>query len=333
MGEQNFKTPEQREKVKRFRRSLVNLLEPDGVMIDIMTRWHLDDTFAEIVEKEKAYYDIMVRKIVENGKLIYPLKFSKKFDPVRKSFVHVDGNCLDYVDYLKKAKPIDEFQSQFMNDPISSENQLFSPGMFKYWNQRPEGLYLGMAVDLAISQKTDADYTAISVLGMDKDWDIYVLDYLRGHWTPQGILDNVFDMQSRWRPHAVGMEVNGFQKTIKIALEEEMRRRKIYFGVEEIRNGPATSKDNRIKSLEPFYRQGKVHHAAWMKGKDMEIELMTFNKGRHDDIIDSMAMCLPLLSPGIGINQAARMAEFSGEWWLNMAREMNRPYQGFFNAP
>lgn len=585
MGEQNYKTPEQREKVKHFRRSLVNILEPGGIMVDIMTRWHLDDTFTEIQEKESAYYDTMVRQVVENGKLIYPKKFSKKFDPVKKSFVPApEDNCLDYVDYLKKTKPLDEFMctpgetpilmsdwktkpiehvrvgdeivgftlgqgrkngglvksrvkrtfskeddvlrlimksgrtvlctkdhrwytgrpndpthpayapakvgtklqfvcpcetaalsgrelmdwnylaglfdgegstksggnltlsqcqsvnggvykemtavldrlgikygenvrqlkdedtrnyspgnthiwlrdsflvglnlirntpcgkspqlsdrffrfgkkfvreedevvdirydsrrtvyaletetgnyiawgyassnSQYMNDPISSENQVFKQEMFKYWNQRPEGLYVGMAVDLAISQRTEADYTAISVMGMDKEFNLYLLDYIRGHWGPTQIIDNIFQMQSRWKPNAVGMETNGFQRTLKEAVEMEQRTRKQYFGVAEIRNGPEKSKENRIKSLEPFYRQGKVFHAAWMNGKDMETELLTFPKGRHDDIIDSMAMVLPLLSPGVGLPQTNQIQEFSWEWWF---RQADQPRREFFN--
>ena len=300
-------------------------------MVDIMTRWHLDDTFSEIEEKEKDYYDVMVRKVVENGKLIYPKKFSKKFDPMKKAFVAVpDENCLDYVDYLKKTKPIDEFMSQFMNDPISEENQLFKQEMFKYWTQKPEGLYVGMAVDLAISQRTEADYTALVVLGMDKDWNIYVLDYLRGHWQPTDIVNNVFDMQSRWKPHAVGMEVNGFQRTLKTAVEEEMRRRGQYFGIDEIRTGPEKSKESRIKSLEPFYRRLAVYHSAWMKGKEMETELLTFPKGKHDDIIDAMAMALPFLSPGVGV-QEPDMKPGTYEYVLREAQRQNSPYEGFFN--
>jgi predicted phage terminase large subunit-like protein len=330
-GLQNSQTPEQREKTKRFRRSMINLLEPGGTLIEIGTRWHLDDTFSVIFEKESKYYDIMVRKVIEEGKIIFPMHFSKKFNERTKEWTPApELNCMDYIDHLKTSMPIDEFAAQYLNDPITDENQLFKKSMFGYWKQRPEGLYVGMCVDLAISQRTEADYTAISVLGMDKDWNIYVLDYTRGHWTPTEIIENIFNKQSQWHPHTVGMEVNGFQRTLKMAVEEEMRSRKQYFGVEEIRNGPAVSKENRIKSLEPFYRQGKVFHATWMDGKEMEMEFLTFPKGRHDDIIDSMAMCLPFLSPGVGIAQKPMQP---GTWEYverEARRHMNRD-KGFFN--
>lgn len=331
-GLQNSQTPEQREKTKRFRRSMINLLDPGGTLLEIGTRWHLDDTFSVIFEKELKYYDVMVREVVENGKIIFPKHFSKKFDPKKKDWTSVPTeNCMDYIEHLKASMPLDEFMAQYCNRPIALENQIFKKEFFKYWDRRPEGLYVAMGVDLAISQKTDADFTAAVVLGMDKSYRVYVLDYIRGKWSPADIVKNIFDMQAKWKPYAVGMEINGFQRTLKLAVEEEMRRRKTYFPVEEIRTGPEKSKENRIKSLEPFYRRGDMHHAKWMDGKEMETELLTFPKGRHDDIIDAMAMALPFLSPGI--SQTAAGAE-PGTWEFveQQALRLNRPYQGFFNG-
>lgn len=329
IGLQNVNTPDSREKAKRYRRSMINLLEPGGILIEIGTRWHLDDTFSVIFEKESKYYDIMARQVIENGKIIFPRHFSKKFDDVKKTWISVpEENCMDYIEHLKASMPIDEFAAQYLNDPISSENQLFKPEFFQYWNKRPEGLYVSMAIDLAISQKTDADRTSIVVMGMDKDYRIYVLDYLVGRWSPHDIVSNIFSMQHKWKPFNVGMEVNGFQRTLKLAVEEEMRHRKQYFGVEEIRTGPEKSKENRIKSLEPFYRRGDVFHAYWMRNKDLEIELTTFPKGKHDDIIDSMAMCLPLLSPGTGVSKPS-IQEGTFEWFERQAH--NRGSRIFLN--
>lgn len=330
-GLQNSQTLEQREKTKRYRRSMINLLDPGGLLIEIGTRWHLDDTFSVILEKERRYYDVMIRKVVENGKIIFPQHFSKKFNDRRKDWESVPtANCMDYIEHLKSSMPIDEFMAQYCNEPIALENQIFRKEFFKYWTKRPEGLYVVMGVDLAISQKSDSDWTACVVLGMDKDYGVYVLDYIRGHWTPADIVKNVFDMQEKWRPYAVGMEVNGFQRTLKLAVEEEMRRRKQYFPVEEVKTGPEKSKENRIKVLEPFYRRGDMHHAKWMDGKELETELLTFPKGKNDDLIDAMSMCVPFLSPGI----APRSAEAQPGTWEyveRMAHRINRPYQGFFN--
>ena len=334
MGLNNSQTPEQREKAKRFRRSMINLLEPGGMVIENLTRWHLDDTFSDVMEKELRYYDVMVRKVYEpdaggRNRLIFPKKFAKRFDPVKKDWVMTDDPyCMDYIEFIKTSMPLDEFSAQYLNEPMSSESQLFKPEMFKYWHQRPEGLYVAMAVDLAISEQRQADYTAIVVLGMDHEWRLYVLDYLRGHWKPHDVVNNVFGMRDKWRPHTVGMEVNGFQRTLKLACEDEMRKRREYFPIEEIKTGPERTKENRIKSMEPFYRNGTVQHAAWMRGKDLEIELQTFPKGKHDDLIDAMAMCLPLLHPG---SQQTVNREDDWDRAVQRAQMNMRPFQGFFD--
>ena len=327
-GLNNSQTPEMREKTKRFRRSMINLLDPKGMLIEIGTRWHLDDTFSVILEKEMRYYDVMVRRIIENGRLIFPKHFAKKFDETRKDWTNVpDPFCMDYVEHLKTSMPIDEFSAQYMNEPMSTESQLFKPEMFKYWGTRPEGLYVGMAVDLAISEKASADETAIVVLGMDHEYKLYVLDYLKGRWKPGDIVGNIFSMRDKWKPHVVGMETNGFQRTLKLSCEDEMRRKKTYFPIEEIKTGPQLSKESRIKSLEPFYRNGTVYHASWMKGKDLETELQTFPKGRHDDVIDAMAMCLPLLHPG---TQKREYMEDAWDMALRRANINQNPFRDFF---
>lgn len=328
-GLQNSQTPEQRNKTKRFRRSMINLLEPGGLLVEIGTRWSLDDTFSEIFEKERRYYDIMVRKVIENGKLIFPMKFAKKFDARRKDWMNVDdATCMDYVDHLKASMPLDEFSAQYENEPMSTETQLFKPEMFRYWGERPRELFVGMAIDLAISEQRSADETAIVVCGMDKDWKLYVLDYIKGHWRPSEVIENVFSERSKWRPHVVGMETNGFQRTLKLACEEAMRKRQEYFSIEEIRTGPEKSKVERIKTLEPFYRDGRVFHASWMKGKDLEIQLQTFPKGKRDDITDAMSMCLPLLHPGV---QMTERIEDDWDRWTKLAQENTRRFDGFFD--
>ena len=331
MGLQNSQTGDQRDKAKRFRRSMMNLLEPGGLLVDVGTRWSYDDTFSEVLEKERKYTDVMVRRVVEDGHLLLPTKFAKKFDEEKKSWISVnDDTCLDYIEYLRSMMPPDEFSCQYENNPMSRELQLFKPELFKYWNQKPERLHTVMTVDLAISQGESADETAIVVCGMDEKWNLFVLDYLNGKWNPTRIVENVFEMRNRWKPNIVGMETNGFQRMLKLACEDEMRKRKEYFPIDEIRTGPERSKEQRIKSLEPFYRNGSVYHAAWMKGKELEKQLEEFPRGKLIDVADSLSMTLPFLNPGIG-RQAQQIQEYSWDWWMNKAQEHNTFYKGFFD--
>lgn len=326
-GEKNFQTPEQREKVKRYYRSMIDLIEPGGTIIVIGTRWHLDDVYQYIIDNESEYYDITVRKVIEDGKIIFPKKFNQQFDPKTKAWKFTTTPCLDYINYLKK-RPSEEFYSQYMNDPIDSENQIFKKEYFKTYERRPERLFVGMTIDPAISEKQSADNFAINVSGMDENYRIYVLDTLKGHWKVAESIDNIFSMYEKWHPSVIGLETVAYQKALKAWLEEKMRERGVYFPITELRRNTNESKEFRIKALEPFYRDGLVFHAPWMQS--LETELLQFPKGKHDDEIDALASQLDLLVPG---DSAASQGIPAGSWEAAFqdAQKFNQPYRDFFH--
>lgn len=325
-GEKNYSTPDAREKVKRYYRSMIDLIEPGGLIIVIGTRWHLDDLYQSIIDNESEYYDIMVRKVIEDGKIIFPRKFNKKFDPVRKTWEYTQTPCMDYIDYLKK-RPSEEFYSQYMNDPIDSENQIFKQSYFRYYDRRPERLFVSMTIDPAISEKQSADYFSINVSGMDENFNIYVLDTLKGHWKVAESIDNIFTTYLKWRPSAIGLETVAYQRALKSWLEEKMRERNVHFPITELRRSTNESKEFRIKALEPFYREGKIFHAPWMKS--LETELLQFPKGKHDDEIDAFSSQLELLVPGKSEPKSS-VPVGSWEYHRKEARAFNRPYRSFF---
>ncbi len=301
-GRQNFETAEQREKVKRYYRSMTDLLEPGGTLIVVGTRWHLDDVYQYILDNESEYYDVTVRRIVEHGKLIFPKKFNLQFNRLTKQWQHTSEPTMDFVNWLKK-RPSEEFSSQYMNNPIDVENQIFKEAYFKYWDRRPERLFVSMTIDPAISEKQSADYFAIDVSGMDEYYNIYRLDYAKGHWKVSEQIDNIFTMYSKWNPSVIGLETVAYQKALKAWLEEKMRERGVYFPITELRRSTNETKEFRIKSLEPFFKEGKYFIAPWMK--TFKEEALAFPKGRHDDELDAAASQLELLVPGDPASQSA----------------------------
>lgn len=333
VGLQNSQTPEQLEKAKRFRRSMINLLEPGGKIIEIGTRWHLNDTFSEILEKEKDYYDVHVRRIVEDGKVIFPKKFSKRFDRNKKTWVDdPTGTCMDYVDHLRASMPSNEFSAQYMNEPIDDASRIFRDGDFRYFKRAPDGLFKAMTVDPAISEKNTADRTSIMVTGMDSSRHIYVLDYLAGRWGVSEVIENIFRMWERFYPNVVGMESMGFQRALKYSLEREMGDRRQFFPIEELKSpNQSNAKELRIKALEPFYRRGDILHHESMRGKELENELYTFPRGRHDDIVDSLAYALQLLIPGSDTMPKQKVIKGSWDFFQQQAYDNHFQGKDFFH--
>lgn len=325
-GLQNSMTKEQRDKVKRFRESEFDLLDPGGDMLDIGTRWHLDDVYSAILENEKETTDVMIRQVVENGKLIFPRKFNLKLNPITKKWVYSDTPTLEYIAHLKKTKGA-SFYSQYMNNPIDEENQLFKRGYFRTYQERPDRLFVAMTMDPALAAKQDGDYFVIMVAGMDYEGDIYVLDRVKGRWTPSQAIDNIFNTYLKWRPQVIGLESMGFQRTLKFAIEEAMRKKRIFFPITELVHAANQTKEFRIKGLEPLYASGKIKHAPWMES--LEDELLSFPKGKHDDEIDALAMQLEVLMPG---SRPLAMPANPLSWAATAARARRgmSPYQNFF---
>lgn len=299
-GLQNCQTKEQRDKVKRFLRSLTALLDPGGELIVIGTRWHFDDVYQEIIDSQKDYYDITVRQVIEDGKILFPEKFNMKFDPVLKDWKTVTEPSMDYINFLKQDMGAD-FYSQYMNMPIDDETQLIKKEYFKYWTHRPDGLFVALTVDPASSIEQRADYTALVVAGMDNKRNIYVLDTLRGHWgSPSEKVANILNMVDKWGPSIIGIEGVGFQKELRYWLEELVLKERHLPPITEIKAPPNRSKWQHLKSVEPYYRNGMVFHASWMKELENELMMLSSDgyKGKHDDLIDALAMQLELLLPG-----------------------------------
>jgi len=106
-----------------------------------------------------------------------------------------------------------------------------------------------------------------------------------------------------------------------------MRERGVYFPITELKRSTNETKEFRIKALEPFYRDGLVYHAPWMKS--LEEELLQFPRGKHDDEIDALASQLELLVPG---DSQAMEGIPIGSWEaaFQEARKSSRPYDSFF---
>ena len=287
----NVATKEQREKVYEFYLSLFDLLEPDGRMVVIGTRYHQDDLYARIIEENAVHHNwsLFIRSCYNpDGTVLFPEKFTPaQLDDIKKkSFYH--------------------FSTQYLNDPIDPENADFRSEWIKYYDgktKNPLSLYL--CVDPASSLGRDADYSAGTVSGKYPDGTIRVVDYFRRRVVPSELVDQIFETVRKWRlqGHYVQVGIENFTlKTLKQDLTNKMKRDQFYFQVDEIKkmrgpNGERSEvKNARIRSLQPLFEQGLIELRRDMS--DFVDELLSFPRGKHDDLIDSLSLALDKLLPG-----------------------------------
>jgi predicted phage terminase large subunit-like protein len=287
----NVQTKEQREKIYDFYLSLFDLLEPDGRIVVIGTRYHQDDLYARILEENNEHHNwsCFIRSCYNpDGTILFPEKFTQaQLDDIKKkSFYH--------------------FSTQYLNNPIDPENADFKTEWIKYYDpttKHPMNLYL--CVDPASSLGRDADYSAGTVSGKLSDGMIRVVDFFKKRLVPSELVDEIFEMVRKWRSqgHYVRVGVEAFTlKTLKQDLQNKMKAEKFWFQVDEIKkmrgpNGERREvKEARIRGMQPLFEQGLIEIRKDMT--DFVDELLTFPRGKHDDLIDSLSLAMDKLLPG-----------------------------------
>lgn len=145
----------------------------------------------------------------------------------------------------------------------------------------PEGLPVYLGVDLAISTKAEADYTAIVALSRGEDGTLYVRDVSRTRADFASVLRFIETMAEKWNPTMIGIEQVQYQAAV---VQELMRRTKL--PIRGIR--PDRDKVTRFAPLEARYEQGQVVHVEGLPPYWQD-ELLSFPVGRHDDVVDALA--------------------------------------------
>ena len=173
---------------------------------------------------------------------------------------------------------------------ISPDSQKFKREYFKYYEMTPDlsTLNIYTTVDLAISQKVNADYSAIVTVGVNSAGHWFVLDVEYGRYDPSTTIDAIFSAVQKWRPLCVGIEAVAYQAALQHFLGKEMPRRGIFFRITPLKADK--KKEIRIDNIQPRFAVGTVWFKAGAQWLDkIQSELLAYPHGAHDDVIDALA--------------------------------------------
>ena len=305
VARENVQSKEQRNKVKAYINSLIALMEPNAELWVVGTRWSEDDAYGDLIEE--GIWDVMQRGCYdeESGekKPIFPEKFS-----------------LEKLDFLRaKLGPV-LFSCWYLNNPIAEEAADFKREQVHFYEvgtPHPSSLYL--AVDPAMSLGSDADYSAGVVGGMFADRKIRIVDYFRKKVIPNDLINEIFKIVKKWNIRRMGIETFMFQKTLKFEIERRQRETQTYFSIDELgrrntgRGEPLLSKEARIRLMQPLFEQGLIEIRKDMS--DYVDEILSFPRGKNDDLIDASAWLIEKLIPSAGVYQAEQEKEGTMDWW------------------
>lgn len=276
-----------------------------GVVL-LNTRWHMDDLSGRLLQQQED---------LEAAGLKHDTWERIRFPAIAEEDEYIDGELfrkagealwperfsLADLEKTRNNTDVYNWSSLYQQQPILSENQEFRSEWFKYYEQRDiERKVFDIYVlwDPAISQKKSADNSCLTTLGKERGApDIYRLNEKAGRFDPGIAIDHVFEERKKYqnRRFLLAVETVAFQKSLVYAINEEMKKREIYFDVVEVKSTGA-AKEDRIRGLIPLYRTGVIWHRKGVDN-DYERELLQFPKGKHDDRIDAMAQFLQIGRP------------------------------------
>lgn len=214
----------------------------------------------------------------------------------------------------KKAKYLDksQFYAQYYNNPNVGGNGGIPREKFQYydrshlsttggqWFYQGERLNIFAAIDFAYSLTKRADYTALVVVGVTAQNNIYVLEIDRFKTEQiKEYFDSILAAYTKWGFRKIRAEITAAQKTIVRDLKDNyIKVNGLALSIDEHSpNKQQGSKEERIKaSLQARYDNLQVWHYKGGNCQILEDELIN-EFPPHDDVKDSLASVIDIAIP------------------------------------
>lgn len=311
---ENAYTAEGRELVSKKTSQFTSIRNSGGFTLACGTRYHPADQYKKFKDSNYVVYD-------EDGKEAgkapvwdikeYPVEVNGLF--LWPRVVRVDGKAFgfDQQSLSRIEAEYDDrvqFFAQYYNNPNDPGSERISRDKFQYYNPKfltKEGtvwkyngnnLNIYAAVDFAYSLKTKADYTAIVVIGIDSDGNIYVLDIDRFKSIKNiEYFNHITKLHEKWGFKKLQAEVTAAQKTIVESIKDFVKDKGLTLKIDEFRpSREQGSKEQRIAAiLEHRYDNLEMWHreGGWTEVLEDELVLA---RPPHDDIKDALASAVSI---------------------------------------
>lgn len=326
-----------REASRRWYSMLSSVLNPDSSQFVVGTRYHGQDLYAAIMDIHEYIYneqgDIideyplfssMIEVVESDGQFLWPRQKAEN-----GQWEGFDNRVLSRIrEKYRSQGQMTQFFAQYYQNPTDKGNPRINEG-FQYYDKKDlmfEGgqwhlkgdksafirrpLKVFGAVDLAVSVRETADYTAIVTIGVDPENYRYILDIDRFRSSsPFEIVERIFKAHAKWGFYKCRVEAVAAQAYLIDMIKREMIARNQRFILDAYRPPNDKSKQERILStLEPLYKLQQVYHFRGGNCEELEKELHE-QKPEHDDIADALASVMEIAFPPTGASLKSKKAE------------------------
>jgi predicted phage terminase large subunit-like protein len=273
-----------------FKSTAYTRLEKNGRVILVNTRWSTLDLSGRLLEAMETggdYWDVVSLPALAEENDLLNRKVGEALWPSL-----FPSNVL-----MEKKRMVGSYwwASLYQQRPSPLGGGLFKSEWVKYYNSQnlPDDLVVYMGVDLAISQKETADYTAISVVGQSQDTlEMYVLDFVRERMDFPSTIRKINEVAARYNPNLIGIESVAYQAAVPQMLKECTS-----LPIKDIKT--IRDKVTRFTTRFVVFENSKIFLKNDHPLNDTFLdEFVYFPKSKHDDLLDSLEIALGLATGG-----------------------------------
>jgi hypothetical protein len=310
----NAFTEDGRGKVARAMSQMASIKNTGGITKAVGTRYHPKDQYNtwlnqkmkvfdendEIVGEE-AVWEVMEKVVEENGQFLWPRtqrEDGKWFGFNRRELSRIEA------EYTDRA----QFFSQYYNNPNDPSNDRISRDKFQYyeprflksvggiWEMSGKRLNVYASIDFAFSLGKKADSTAIVVIGINSEGQIYILDIDRFKADKiSTYFEHLAQLHDKWNFRKLRAEVSVAQALIVRDLKDMITKNGMVLSIDEFRpsRNEGTKEERIAAALEHKYENSAIWHYRGGYTNILEDELV-MNNPPHDDIKDALASAVEI---------------------------------------
>jgi len=294
------------------------------------TRYHPSDVYATWKEQKMAVYDEVTNELIDT-RLVWDIKeHTVESDGfyLWPRVVREDGKAFGFNQNIlsrirAEYEDVTQFFAQYYNNPNDPGSNRISRDRFQYydpknikrssgdWFYKGHRLNVYAAIDFAFSLSTKADYSAIVVIGIDSDANIYILDIDR--FKTNKTLDyfkKIADLHSKWEFRKLRAEVTVAQQIIVNDLKDYAKNEGLRLSIDPYRptRNEGTKEERIASALEHRYDNLRMWHFRGGYIPTLEEELV-LSKPPHDDVKDALASAVEI---AVKPKQSSSSLDFGG---------------------
>jgi phage terminase large subunit-like protein len=242
LQDENSATQVQREKIAELvltaiKNSLISRVEePNAKMVLLNTPQHRED-FSQQAKSDPEFSTI---EIPCWTKATWNLPVSEQESVWPELYPSTDLRA-EKLAALKRNR-LSQFTREKEVKLTTRESASFLPGWLNIEMNKPVGLRCVLGIDPVPPPSEQQlakglqgkDYEALYMWGQDAQ-GYHLLDWKRNHGhEPNWTCNAFFELCYRWRPFVVALEAIAYQRTLKWIIEQEMKRRRMYYMIDPV---------------------------------------------------------------------------------------------------